>query len=330
MMKGNRKNIKIFLNYFLGPFLFCILCWMLYNKLVRQNDLAIRWDQIKNSFADPILWLAVALVPVNYGLEALKWMLLTRNLQPLSYITAFKSVLAGCSVTMLTPNRVGEYAGRIIYLKEENRIAAIPINMLGSISQLFATILFGTIGLMVMNDFSGEPNSIKNVIPEAAYLSLLIFGVIISVVILFFYFKVGWVTNWLLRFEKLKKIVKYVHFLADYSRKELLRILFISSLRYLVFILQFMFLLGAMQVLITPSLCFWLLTVFYFTITLAPTIGFTELPVRAAASTLLLQLYSSNVLGIQAATLTIWCINVMLPALIGSLLIFGLKIIKEK
>lgn len=330
MIKGNRKNIKIFLNYFLGPVIFCILCWMLYIKLKSQNDLSLRWAEIKESFSTYKIWLALMLVLANYGLEAFKWQLLTRNLQILSFKTAVKAVLAGCSVTMLTPNRIGEYGGRIIFLNEENRIAAIPITMLGSISQLFATIIFGTVGLIVMSTAYGESNFLKTVIPDAAYTSLLIFGIALSFLLIFLYLQIGWITQRLLQFTRMKKIMRYLHFLSEYSRKELLRILFLSVVRYLIFILQFMLVVSAMKVLIPPMLCFWLLTVFYLTITLAPTIGFTELPIRVAASTLLLQLYSSNVLGIQAASLSIWCINVMLPALVGSALIFGLKIIKEK
>ena len=149
----SRKNIKIFLNYFLGPIIFCILCWLLYKKLLAQDDLQLRWSQIKQSFSNPVLWLAIALVPVNYGLEALKWQQLTKKLEQFSFLTAFKSVLAGCSVTMLTPNRVGEYGGRIMYVKEDNRIAAIPITMLGGISQLFLTIILGTVGLVIVKYF---------------------------------------------------------------------------------------------------------------------------------------------------------------------------------
>jgi hypothetical protein len=50
----------------------------------------------------------------------------------------------------------------------------------------------------------------------------------------------------------------------------------------------------------------------------------------ATASVKLLSVYSSNVLGIQAAAFGIWLINLVIPALIGSLLIFGIKIMKER
>ena len=61
----------------------------------------------------------------------------------------------------------------------------------------------------------------------------------------------------------------------------------------------------------------------------APTIGFLELPVRAKASMELMKMYSTNTLGIETAALAIWLINLVIPALIGSILILGIKIKKE-
>jgi hypothetical protein len=85
-----------------------------------------------------------------------------------------------------------------------------------------------------------------------------------------------------------------------------------------------------MNVGIDALLSFWLITVFYLVMAVAPTIGFLELPVRAKASMELMQLYSTNTLGIGTAALGIWIINLVIPALIGSLLILGIKIVKVK
>ena len=85
-----------------------------------------------------------------------------------------------------------------------------------------------------------------------------------------------------------------------------------------------------MQVQIDFVTTFKLLAIFYLIMAMAPTFGFLELPIRAAASVEVLQLYSSNVVGIQGAAFAIFFINLVLPAIIGSVLIFGIKILKEK
>ena len=50
------------------------------------------------------------------------------------------------SLAMNTPNGSGEYFGRILYVKEGNRLRAITLTLVGSISQLIVTMVLGTIG----------------------------------------------------------------------------------------------------------------------------------------------------------------------------------------
>ena len=285
--------------------------------------------QIKNSFQNPALWLAILMMFLNWGLEAFKWQLLLRPLERISYANAYRSVLAGCSITMLTPNRVGEYGGRILYVKEQHRFDAIPLTILGSVSQLFITVLMGTLGLVYLK-YVSQDKQLFNSLPAYTEDILLYISVSAAAFLILVYLKVGLVVKFLDKIKWLRKLAAHIILLNTFSRKQLLRILVLSFLRYMVFILQFILLLQIMHVQINFFTCFRLLTVFYLIMAIAPTIGFTELPIRAAASLEILQLYSSNLIGIQAASLGIWIINLVTPAIVGSLLIFGIKILKDK
>ena len=309
--------------------LFVILCYSLYKQIARQPNLPQRWEEIKDSWQHPLFWLALLLMLVNWGMEARKWQLLIAALEKFSFSKAFKSVLAGCSITMLTPNRIGEYGGRIVYVQEQHRLRAITLTILGSISQFLVTIVMGTAGLIVMKYFMLEKTEAFHSIP--AYLSntLLYLSVFGSVFTLLFYLRIGWLIHVIEKIKILSKPLKYIRLLQQFSGKQLLRILLLSFLRYGVFILQYILLLSVMNIGINFTMCFWLLTVFYLLMAMAPTIGFTELPVRATASVALFSLYSSNILGIQAAALSIWLINLVMPAIIGSVLILGVKITKD-
>src|SRR5690606_5782527 len=106
------------------------------------------------------------------------------------------------------------------------------------------------------------------------------------------YFQAGFFVKLIHRAGISKRFVKYLIRLQQFRRKDLLRILFLSLLRYMIFILQYILLLHVLQVHIPVSTCFWLLTIFYLLMALAPTIGFSELPIRAAASVELLKVYS--------------------------------------
>ncbi|MEJ7609613.1 MAG: lysylphosphatidylglycerol synthase domain-containing protein [Ferruginibacter sp.] len=323
------KSIKILFNRFLGPLIFLILSWSLYKQLVNQPDLGNRWEQIKQGLSTPGFVCVCLLMLLNWGLEARKWQLLIAPLEKLSFANSFKSVLAGCSITMLTPNRVGEYGGRILYVKEEHRLDAIPLTILGSISQLFVTLVMGTAGLLFLK-FSGAGEKLFVILPSYTADIFLAISISGAVFLMLVYLRVSLLVNLLTRIPVLKKFTAHIILLNAFSRKQLLRILFLSFLRYMVFILQYVLLLEVMQVEISFFTCLMLLTVFYLVMAMAPTIGFTELPLRVAAGLGILQLYSNNSVGIQAASLGIWIINLAVPAITGSLLILGLKIMKEK
>ena len=56
---------------------------------------------------------------------------------------------------------------------------------------------------------------------------------------------------------------------------------------------------------------------FFLGMAIAPTFGFIELPLRSEMGIAIFGLLSNNLLGLQAATLGIWLINIVIPAIIG-------------
>ena len=106
------KNIKIFINYFLGPLLFAWLSYSIYRQIVKQPQLEESWLRIRQSFQSyKVIYLiiAVLLIAVNWGLEAWKWMISVRTFYQIKFFQAFKAVLSGVSFSVTMPNRVGEY-----------------------------------------------------------------------------------------------------------------------------------------------------------------------------------------------------------------------------
>ncbi len=277
-----------------------------------------------------MFWLIILLSVVNWGIEARKWQLLVNALEPMSFTRALKSVLCGVTVSLNTPNRIGEYGGRIIYIQEGNRIKAVSLSIAGSISQLIITILFGCGGLGYMlyqlHPVSGtlfglSPFWIKTFL----YISIFV----VFVMILFF-FRLSWLIRMV---EKLPYSVKFVHYISvldSFDAKILLRLLFLSTLRYFVFVLQYIFMLQLMQVDTNWWQSLWVVSVMFWMLAIIPTFAIADLPIRGKIGQSLFGLFSSNTLGILAVTFGIWFINLFIPALAGSLLILGNKIFKEK
>lgn len=267
---------------------------------------------------------------VNWGIESKKWQLLVNHVQHFSFIRSFKSVLSGCSVTMLTPNRVGEYGGRVLYVEPANRIKAISLTVVGSISQLLVTMIMGCLGLIFLGYFSQYNAALSNLLPQFWRTIIITLSVGLTILLLLFYMRLGWLVRMMEKVPALQPVVQHISVLDEFKNRQLLQILSLSFIRYLVFVLQYVLLLNVMDVNLAGCLCFWLMTIFYLVMAVAPTIGFIELPVRVTASWAILKLFTANEMGVGAAALGIWLINLVLPAIIGSLLILSIKIVKEK
>jgi hypothetical protein len=329
------KRLKIFLNYFLGPVLFVALSFSIYHNIIDQPGWKESLKQIKASLYSEQGWkaiLAILLMLANWGFEALKWRILVGHIQEISFITAYKAILSGLSVSlaMNTPNGSGEYFGRILFVKEGNRLRAITLTLVGSISQLIVTMLLGTIGLFLLHDtFYSATSSPLNL--SLAWIDIITYASIaITTGLLVFYFEISWLIKLL---EKIPFVAKYSFFiekLEDFGWRELLKVLLISFCRYGVFIAQYLLLLQVFNVGIGLWNAFWLVSVMFVALAIVPTIALAELGVRGKISIFLFGAFSSNTLGIVLTASSIWLINLVVPALAGSLFILGIKLFRSK
>jgi len=322
-MKLN-KNIKTFINYFLGPLLFVWLSWSIYRQIQKQPDLESAWQGIKESFSTPLVWNLVAvilLMIVNWSIEAVKWKISVRSIQQVSFLKAFRAILSGVSFSVSTPNRVGEYLGRVLYMDEGNRLKTISITIVGSISQLIITLLMGCIGLIIL-----RPGIESGQIISPIWMKVIIYGVItvLSGLILF-YFRLSWLIKWVDRLPGSNRFAYLVKALEDFDASLLSKLLFLSALRFVVFIMQYYLLFHLFAVDVSWGQTFWAVSVSFLVMAAIPTIAIIELVQRGKVMTTIMALYTANNLGVGFATAGIWFINLILPAIIGSLLILGIK-----
>ena len=85
-----------------------------------------------------------------------------------------------------------------------------------------------------------------------------------------------------------------------------------------------------MQVDVTVWQAFWLISVVFLILAVVPTIALAEIGLRGKVALELFGLYSMNNVGIITASVGIWFVNLVVPALLGSILIFRIKIFKNK
>ena len=327
------KSIKILLKWFVGPLLAAWLFYSLYLQVKAQPDINSSIALIK---AMPFgaqawkFWLVIIFVFVNWGLEARKWQLLMKVVQSISFITAFKSVLCGVAISINTPNRIGEYGGRILFLKEGNRIKAISLSIAGGMAQLIITMLMGCCGLIYLLFTMDASATLMGI--SVFWIQIFLYGSIFgSVVFIFFFFRLGILIRVIEKLPYAGRFSKYIDVLETFDAKILLRLLSISFFRYVVFVLQYIFMLQLLQVEQNIWTGFWIITVMFWILAIIPSFAIAELGIRGTVAKILFS-YGNNIttIGILTVTFGIWFINLFIPALIGSLLILGIKIKKEK
>jgi len=333
LMKLNRNNkpdlLRAFLQYFLGPLLFIWLSWSIYTEIKDQPDIEGAWLQVKRSFSSPLLLNIVAvimLMVINWAVEAIKWQIAVKPVQPVSFFKAFSAVLSGVSFSVSTPNRVGEYLGRVLYMEEGNRLRTIAVTMVSSMSQLIITLVMGLTGLILLKKNIEQQQLISGI-----WLLVLIYGVlIVSVLLLLFYFRLHWLARWLAKIPLLKKYIYLVEAVGKFDSTVLIRMLLLSVVRFSVFILQYYLLYLFFDVQISAWAACWTVSVSFLVMAILPTFAIAELGLKGKVALLITGLFSTNKAGIFFATAGIWFINLVIPAILGSLLILGIRKFQRK
>jgi uncharacterized membrane protein YbhN (UPF0104 family) len=318
------KNIKIFINYFLGPILFAWLSWTLYRQIHKQSNIENAWRDIRRSFNSPLAWNFVGVIVLmifNWSIEAVKWKIAIRPVQQVGFFKAFRAVLSGVSFSVSMPNRVGEYFGRVLYMDDGNRLKTISITIVSSISQLIITLVIGGIGLLILHPAIEAKQLISSI-----WFQVILYGVIAAAIVLtLFYFRLYRIIRWVDRLPGSNRFSFLVSVLEEFSATLLLRLLSLSALRYVVFIAQYYLLFRLFGVDVLWWQAFWAMSVSFVVMAAIPSITIIEPVQRGVVMVLILSLYSANKLGIEFTATSIWFVNLIVPAIIGSLLILSIK-----
>ena len=331
-MKLNKK-IKILVNYVLGPLLFIWLSYSLYNQINKQPDLPKAWEQLRQTPLTQVVFyiaLVFLLMLLNWLIETWKWKLAIRNIQQVSLFKAFKAVLSGVSFSATTPNRVGEYAGRVLFLEDGNRLRSIAMTIVCSMSQLIITILMGCIGLLLlMNKISSADIIAGN--DNSLWLKIFLYGsMIVLVVMLLLYFRLSIFSKLA---EKIPWLDKHLYLVKDLENTEpklLLKLLLLSFARFIVFCLQYYLLFRLFNVEINWWQNLFVLSVVFLILAVIPTFAIADVVIRGDITWKLMKLFTINSLGVTITIAAIWFINLILPAIAGSLLIAGVRLFKKK
>jgi len=279
-----------------------------------------------------LVFLVLILMILNWGLETKKWQFLTKKIEYVPFASAFRAVLSGVTVSSFTPNRIGEYFGRVFILKKANPWKGVFITVLGSFSQMIVTLSVGTIATLI---FVAKYQPFPPYWQPIVFWGGLFCGVIGIALLFLIYFNVEIVSSLFDRITKKrwKKISYYLETISLFSSKELGIALFYSALRYFVFSCQYVILLFAFGIPIDIIESFLLVFVIFFILTAIPSIALAEIGIRGSIAINIFRIWAISAgvvfadisVYVVSTAILLWIINIIFPALIGAFFVGKLK-----
>ena len=330
-MSANSHNAKIMKIAEMAIKIIIVLagCWVIYVKLIKNQDITEMWNSMKLSFSSPknvfLMIFALLLMPVNMAFEAMKWQKSVMPVEKVPFKKAFVAIFTGVTTGMLFPNRTGDFLGRIFILESGNRIKAAMLTFVGNIAQMLVTVTLGGLSCFFFLKWS-------------AYWYIMLILLIIITLGLLFYFNIRVV----IYFKKLipekwrPRIEKYIDIFDSYTTKDLARILLLALAKYVVYSFQFVLLIWAFDVPLNYVNIMIPVMMTYLLMTIIPFLTIMEIAVRGGvcisvfdAWLTIVGINTSFSLMVVSASTILWLYNLAIPAVIGLFYIRKLKFMRR-
>lgn len=306
-MRYWKTSLKIFLS--LG--LIIILYYQIEDKLA-----AIDFKTLGNiQFNIWALVLAILLIPINIWLEATKFKILLGS-RP-SILLAIKSILAGFAAGIVTPGRVGEYGGRLLFIGPKDRTVATLATFVGSIGQNLVNMTLGVAGALMFCRYytdilEGLPQWFWHLFIASIVLLTIFFFNIERFVRLLKNLAIPWLSRTIGKIKEGKR---------DITRGVLKKVLIFSVLRYLVYLSQYVMITWFFDFEVSVTAAILSIAMIYLIQSALPLPMLLSVVARGEIALLVWSVFGIDPAVILAATFSLWIINLVMPAVLGVLII---------
>ncbi len=315
------KSQKKILSYSIKTVVVSLAAVFIYQKLVDNQNLK-NFFQIINQLEKWKVWLTIILIFIlmflNWFLESLKWQFLISKVEEISLYKAIESVFCGLTWAVFTPNRIGEYGGRIFFLSPRKRIQGMVAMSVGQIAQMVITNVLGALALLwFIYNFSG--------LDPLLFTALCILVIIFCFFFILFYFNIRWLESLLNNINFLKRFKKYFSVLSRYHQKELSKVMLYSLTRFAVFTTQYLLIIHLLIADIPFYQSAFMVFILFFIQSALPSLDLLDIGVRSLTATYFFGFITHQEIAIMAATALIWLVNLIIPAILGSYFVFKLN-----
>ncbi|WP_206367777.1 lysylphosphatidylglycerol synthase transmembrane domain-containing protein [Sphingobacterium chungjuense] len=312
------KVQKSYLNISIKVLIVALTSWFVYSKITHQQNLK-QFNALISEFDGSSIWLILAVVVMmmfaNWFLEVVKWRHLSKKIERLGWWTAIRSVFCGLTWAIFTPNRIGEYGGRVLLLQPENRASGAVAMGVGLFAQLVLTSVFGALSIAwFVQTFLPTPIFVK--------MAVWMIAIIYASAFLILYFNVHWVDTLVGKVKFLAKVKPFFSILEDFTSKELCHVLLISFARFAIFTSQYMvlmlFFLPELPMLSMVLMIF----ILFFVQAAVPSLDLFDFSVRSFVASNLYAYITTQEIAVMAIVSFVWFVNLILPAIIGTFFVF--------
>ena len=294
------------------------MLFVIYRKVSSVEQFVGSLDAFTQRFSGgniALIGAVILLMPLNWSLEAIKWKLLLKHSAHVTFREAMRSVLGGLSIGFATPARVGEFAGRVMFLHSDERVDGIYLSAIGGLAQSIVTFLTA---LFMLRFYAGNSNVFFSAYSYVAFAAL-------AFVMVAVYISFEKVMLWLKRSKlHISNYVIDVNKTPDTNDKWL--VLLTSMFRYSVYVLQYYLLLRFIGMDANVFEMIAAISLILFLQSVSPLIPLTDMTVRGGVAIIVFDNYGTSMaMGIFMVPVMLWAINLLIPAIIGYFYILRLQ-----
>jgi hypothetical protein len=265
-------------------------------------------------FSFKTIILLILLSGFNWFLEIKKWQMLVSKVSDISFNLALQQSLSALTVSIITPNRIGDYGAKALFFPNYLRGKILWLNLIGNLWQMAATVVFGICGLMILtNRFNYQPINFElwHIVLPIAFLALIILLVLLK--------------NHLIKGISIMEILKCTQSL---STIEHIKISTLSILRYLVFSFQLYLLLNLFGAQLSYLNAITGLSAMYLLASVIPVFQLFDAAVKGGMAIVVFGLFNVPAIIVLSTVTCGWFLNVVIPAMFGSVYLLNLKTVK--
>lgn len=303
-MKISNKN-KQYLSLTIKILVVVAAFYFIYAQL--RKSAVFNWEQLQvlqNTNTSILLLIFIVYLSFqNRFLEILKWQNLVYSFQNITVSEATKQVLAALTLGMVTPNGIGEYAGKALYFDKTQTKNIIFLNVICNGVQLILSVAFGLVGLLYLG-------YTKWVLAVSAIVCIVI------------------VTAFLLKKTTIKgySLSTFVDKINDIPKAIHQRNIFFGLLRYLTFSHQYYFLFLIFGVQFPYFTMMAAIAAVYFVSSSLPAFQFLDFAVKGSVAVFFMGKIGVNDWIVVLVAAIFWFLNVVLPVCVGIFYVLNYKI----